>query len=213
MSNQALIEHLSDCVERARVAPLTFGSVFDSLGRDGIAMALLVLSLPFLQPISLGPLAIGGGLVLAGVGWQMARGRTELWLPAKIRDQQLNAANWERLLGALRWLATRVQRITRTRLTHWTDGARGHCIAGWFAVAGGALLAIPMGGMPFNNMLPGLVVAFAAIAVIERDGLMYLFAVFWTIATVVYFSAIVYLLIFFGSEFKAWIAAHLPSWL
>jgi hypothetical protein len=212
MSNQVLLQHLAECVERAHEGPLDFGTVFHALGRDGIAMALLVLCLPFLQPVSLGPLAIGGGLVLAGIGWQMARGRPELWLPEKIRRQRLDAKGWERLLGALRWLVGLTQRFTRTRMTDLTDGERGHRIAGWFAVAGGLLLAIPMGGIPFNNMLPGLVVAFAAIAVIERDGLMYLVAMFWGLATLVYFGLIVYLLVFFGTEFKEWLAAHLPSW-
>lgn len=213
MSNQKLLDHLSDCAERAKTETLTFAQVFESLGRDGIAMALLVLCLPFLQPISLGPLAVGGGLVLVGFGWQMVNGREVLWLPDRIGRQELNAQNWERLLGALRWLMNLVQRLTRTRLTHLTDGARGHRIAGWFAIVGGLLLAVPMGGVPFNNMLPGLVVAFAAIAIIERDGLMYLVAIFWGIATLAYFVLIAYALIFFGSEFKAWVSANLPSWI
>jgi hypothetical protein len=213
MSNESLLQHLESCVERARDTPLSFGTVFGELGRDGIAMALLVLCLPFLQPISLGPLASAGGLVLAAIGWQMARGRGELWLPAKVRDVGLEAAGWERLLGVCRWLVRLFSRITRTRHTQWTDGDRGQRIAGWFAVAGGLLLAIPFGGIPFNNMLPALIVASAAIAVIERDGLMYAMAAFWVVATLAYFALIAWALIFFGSEVKAWIAAHLPAWL
>jgi hypothetical protein len=213
MSNQVLLQHLAECVERAHEGPLDFGSVFHALGRDGIAMALLVLCLPFMQPVSLGPLAVGGGLMLAGIGWQMARGRNELWLPEKIRRQKLDAKGWDRLLGAMRWLVGLTQRFTRTRMTDLTDGERGHRIAGWFAVAGGLLLAIPLGGMPFNNMLPALVVAFAAIAVIERDGLMYAVAVFWGLVTLAYFGLIVYLLVYFGAEFTEWVETHLPSWL
>lgn len=213
MSNESLVQHLESCVERARVKPVSFGEVFHELGRDGIAMALLVLCLPFLQPISLGPLASAGGLVLAGIGWQMARGRRELWLPPKIRDAALEAPGWERLLGVCRWLVRLFSKITRTRYTQWTDGDRGHRIAGWFAVAGGLLLAIPMGGIPFNNMLPSLIIVSAAIAVIERDGLMYAMAVFWTLATLAYFALIAWAFIVFGSELKDWIAAHLPAWL
>jgi hypothetical protein len=213
MSNDTLLRHLETCVERARSAPVSFGAVFEELGQDGIAMALLVLCLPFLQPISLGPLASAGGLVLAGIGWQMARGRRALWLPPKVRDAALEAAGWERLLGVCRWLVRLFARITRTRYTQWTDGERGHRIAGWFAVAGGLLLAIPMGGIPFNNMLPSLIIVSAAIAVIERDGLMYAMAVFWTVATLAYFTLIAWAFYMFGSEIKDWIAAHLPSWL
>lgn len=213
MSNTNLLTHLETCVERARAAPLSFGAVFHELGRDGIAMALLVLCLPFLQPISLGPLASAGGLVLAGIGWQMARGRTELWLPPKVRDAALEAAGWERLLGVFRWLVRLFSKITRTRLTQWTDGERGHRIAGCFAVAGGLLLAIPMGGIPFNNMLPSLIIVSAAIAVIERDGLLYAVAVFWTVATLAYFAIIVWAFWRFGSGITEWITAHLPAWL
>jgi hypothetical protein len=213
MSNANLLAHLETCVERARQAPLSFGAVFDELGRDGIAMALLVLCLPFLQPISLGPLASAGGLVLAGIGWQMARGRDALWLPPKVRDAALEATGWERLLGVCRWLVRLFSKITRTRWTQWTDGERGHRIAGWFAVVGGLLLAIPMGGVPFNNMLPSLIIVSAAIAVIERDGLMYAVEVFWGVATLAYFALIAWAFWYFGSEIKDWMAAHLPSWL
>lgn len=213
MSNQVLLQHLAECVERAHEGPLDFGSVFHALGRDGIAMALLVLCLPFMQPVSLGPLAVGGGLVLAGIGWQMARGRKELWLPEKIRRQQLDAKSWDRLLGAMRWLVGLTRRITRTRMTDLTDGERGHRIAGWFAFVGGVLLAIPMGGIPFSNMLPALIVACAAVAVIERDGLMYAVAVFWGLVTLTYFAVVVYLFLYFGVEAKEWIEANLPAWL
>jgi hypothetical protein len=213
MSNQALVAHLEHCVERARSAPLSIGAVFDELGRDGIAMVLIILNLPFLQPLTLGPVASAGGLVIAGIGWQMARGNETLWLPQKMRDSALNASAWEKLLGACRWLVVKFARFTRTRHTQWTDGERGHRIAGWFAVVGGLLLAFPMFGMPFGNMLPALVVVCACIAVLERDGLMYFFATFWALLMLAYMGTIAYLLIFFGAEFKEWIAAYVPSWL
>jgi hypothetical protein len=213
MSNEALVRHLESCVERARVAPLSFGTVFGELGRDGIVMTLLVMCLPFLQPISLGPLASAGGLVLAGIGWQLVRGRNDLWLPAKVRDAALESAGWERLLGVCRWLVGLFAKVTRTRMTSWTDGDRGHRTAGWFAIVGGLLLAIPFGGVPFNNMLPALIVASAAIAVLERDGLMFAMAAFWVIATLLYFGLIAWAFYYFGTEIKDWIAANLPSWL
>lgn len=213
MSNQALVAHLEACVERARRAPLSIGAVFDELGRDGIAMLLVILNLPFLQPLSLGPVASAGGLVIAAIGWQMARGKPSLWLPRRMRDSALTAAAWEKLLGACRWLVVKFARYTRTRHTRWTDGERGHRIAGWFAVVGGLLLAFPMFGMPFGNMLPALVVVCAAVAVLERDGLMYAYAALFAVLMLAYMAVIAYLLVFFGSEFRDWVAAHIPAWL
>jgi hypothetical protein len=213
MSNQALIQHLEQCVARASQGPLNFGTVLHELGRDGIAMALLLLCLPFMHPFTMGPISVGGGLVMAAIGLQMARGRSELWLPGKLKDAELEAHNWQRLLGVCRWLVKKFQLLTRTRFTQFTDGDRGHRIAGWFAVAGGALLAIPFPGVPFNNMLPALVVASAAVAVLERDGLMYMLSAFWIAFTLIYFGVIVYLLFFFGAEVTAWLEAWLPSWL
>ena len=210
MSHDALLRHLEHCAERSRTERLSFGDICRELGADGLPMALVLLSLPFLQPFTLGPLSSVGGIIIAGVGWQLARGRQELWLPKRLRDAHLTPEHWTKLLRALRWLAGLLARVTRQRLTSLTDGERGRQISGWLAFAGGILLALPFAGVPFNNLLPALMVLSAAAAVLERDGLLYGASLFWCAASIAYFALIVYVIFFLGAEATTWLREHAP---
>jgi hypothetical protein len=213
---QALILLLEQCARDAQHQPLPLGSALDRLEQSSFALVTLLLCLPFLQPLTLGPLSSAGGLVLASLGWQLMRGRASPWLPEKLRNFALSGHAWERLLGALRWLLKVFGGVTRERLTHWVDGARGAYLSGLLIALGGLLLAIPMPIAPFNNTLPALAMVCAALALLERDGLMYLLSVFFTVLTIIYFTLIFYLLFKFGSEAGHWLKTQfpwLPDWL
>lgn len=208
---ETLIRVLSECVERAEHEPLSLGQALDSLKTSAFALSAVLLSLPFLQPLTLGPLSSAGGLVLASLGWQLARGRERMWLPARIYEIKPSTKLWERLLGLCRWLIGVLAKITRERLVSWVDGRTGERLCGGLIATGGILLAIPAPILPFNNTLPALCMLSAAIALLERDGLMVLVSVFWAIATVVYFGAFFYALYFLGGEAVAWLTGWVPK--
>ena len=65
--------------------------------------------------------------------------------------------------------------------------------------------------LPFNNTLPALGMLFAAIALLERDGLMVLVSVFWLFATVAYFTAFFYALYFLGAGATEWVKRFWPG--
>ncbi len=206
-----LIRVLTECVERAEHQPLSLGEVLGSLKSSAFALSTVLLCLPFLQPLTLGPLSSAGGLVLTSLGWQLLRGRDRMWLPAKIYEVKPSPKLWARLLGLCRWLIGLLARITRERLTSWVDGRFGEKLCGGLIALGGALLVIPAPILPFNNTLPALAMLFAAIALLERDGLMVLVSIFWIIATIAYFGAFFYALFFLGSEATEWFKTLLPS--
>lgn len=208
---ETLIRVLEQCVDRAEHAPLNLGEVLDSLKSSALALSTVLLCLPFLQPLTLGPLSSAGGLVLTSLGWQLYRGRERLWLPAKIYDIKPSTKLWERLLGLCRWLINLLARITRERLTSWVDGRAGERLCGLLITIGGVLLVIPAPILPFNNTLPALGMLFAAIALLERDGLMVLVSVFFLIATVAYFGVFFYALWFLGAEATQWFRGWLPG--
>lgn len=206
-----LIRVLTECVDRAEHEPMSLGQALDSLKTSAFALSTVLLCLPFLQPLTLGPLSSAGGLVLTSLGWQLLRGRERMWLPAKIYDIKPSTKLWERLLGLCRWLINVLAKITRERLTSWVDGRFGERLCGGLIALGGALLVIPAPILPFNNTLPALAMLSAAIALLERDGVMVLVSVFWIIATIVYFAAFFYALFFLGAEATNWFKALMPS--
>jgi len=208
---QTLIRVLTECVERAEHAPLSLGEALDSLKTSAFALSTVLLCLPFLQPLTLGPLSSIGGLVLASLGWQLMRGRDVVWLPDRIYQVKPSTKLWERLLGLCKWLVKMLAKITRERLVSWVDGRFGERLCGGLIALGGALLVIPVPILPFNNTLPALAMLFAAIAILERDGLMVLVSVFWIVATVAYFGAFFYALYFLGAGATEWFKTLAPN--
>ncbi len=197
---ETLTKALEDCAVRAKRHSLTLGEVFDSIGEASYGFICIVLTLPFLQPISLGPLATVGGLTFAALGWQWLRGHSSPVLPARVRAAEMNAKTWDALLGVCLSILKFCQRFTRSRHQAWVRGARGRRAAGGTIVIAGLLMAIPFFGLPFNNLLPALAILFICIGELEQDGLMVFVAFGWLVATIVYFVFIFVVLWILGEQ-------------
>lgn len=195
-----------DAAAKAPVPP-RIGDVLGEGGSSAFGFTLVVLCLPFLQPISLGPLGTIGGMAMAGIGWQLARGDARPWLPRKLAEAPLDSAQWAQLAAAARKVLGWAAKVVRPRLGHWTEGRRGHRIAGALVIVAALLLAIPVGGIPLNNLLPALAIICAALALMADDGLMFLAAVFWLLVTVGYFIALYE--VFVAMAMKAWALVQL----
>ena len=76
---------------------------------------------------------------------------------------------------------------------------------GILILVGGALLAMPMANLPLNNFFPALMIFFAALAWIERDGLMLVLSAVWGGVTILYFAAVGAVLWFFGAKPLSWL--------
>lgn len=199
-------EELLLALEAAAVAaePPRIGEVFGEGGASTFAFVLILLSLPFLQPVSLGPLGTIGGLAMAGIGWQLARGDPSPWLPAKLAQTRLDAKQWATLAKAAQRMMGWAALIVRPRGEHWTSGRRGQRIAGSLVVAAALLLAIPIGGIPLNNLLPALAIVCAALALIAKDALMFVFALFWLLVTVGYFLLLYQVIVALALKVWGW---------
>mgnify|MGYP001378677843 CR=1 FL=1 len=200
----ALIHLLTECAVRAAREPTSFGVVLARLEKSSFGLIALVLCLPFLQPVPLGPVAGLCSAVLCALGWQMLRGRSVPWLPARLHRLELSARSWRRLLAVCRTLASLLKRFIRGRLTGWTDGAQGTRLAGGLICSGALLLFLPIPIAPFTNSLPALGIICAAVALLERDGLMILLSALWQIASVVYFALVIWTYVVLGSNAWSW---------
>jgi hypothetical protein len=199
-----LAKALENCAQRARREPLTLGDVLDSIGEASYSFICIILTLPFLQPISLGPLATIGGLTFAALGWQWLRGHASPVLPARVRAARINANSWDVLLGVCLKILRFCQHFTRARFSAWVSGNRGRRVAGLIIIIAGLLMSVPFFGLPFNNLLPALAILFVCIAELERDGLMIFIAFGWLIITVVYFTFVLAMLWFLGEQALAY---------
>ena len=167
-----LVATLRGFAERASRGPLSLGEVSDSLGGSSFSILCIILCLPFLSPVSLGPLATVGGLTLAALGWQLARGHPAPCLPAGIRRIEMSPQVWRGLIQACLRIIGWFGRISRRRQRQRLVGRRGARALGAAIIAAGLLMAVPLFGLPLNNMLPALAIIVLCLAELEDDGLM-----------------------------------------
>lgn len=191
---------LRQCEARAAAGNLTLGEVLDSVREAGYAFICIILVLPFLQPFSLGPLAVAGGLTFAALGWQYWRGYPAPVLPPRLRRAVLTQKTWNLMLDACVKLLGWCGRFSRPRHAARVTGERGRRNVGLILLCGGLLMAIPFFGLPFNNFLPALSIFFICVAELERDGLMVWVAIGWLVATVAYFVAVLLALWLIGEH-------------
>ncbi|MFM9913042.1 MAG: exopolysaccharide biosynthesis protein [Methylophilaceae bacterium] len=202
--DDALVTNLRHFADLASQRPLSFGEAMDTLDSAAYALISIILVLPFLQPIPLGPITILAGLAFVALGWQMLKGHASPKLPQRIRAVELSENNWRLLvtvgIKVLKWCRV----ITRPRLRHLVSGRLGQKIGGSILLVSGVLMAIPFGVLPLNNVLPGLGVFFYCIGELKEDGLMVFIAAFWLLVTVIYFAVFFFALWHFGNEALAY---------
>jgi hypothetical protein len=200
ISYEGVLNALEQCRGDAEHKSLTLGEACNKLHESTYSFICLVLCLPFLQPISLGPLASVGGLTFAVLGFQLARGRETPWVPSRMQKLQFSKKTWEVLIKVFSTVVRVCHRFTRPRLPQLVDGRRGDFIMGSIIVVSGLLMAIPFFGLPFNNTLPALAIVAVCIAELEDDGAFVLVALLLLLVTVAYFAFIFYAL-FSGMTF------------
>ncbi len=184
-----LLATLQRFAEISKTRPLTLGEAIDSIDEAAYAFIAIILALPFLQPIPLGPLSVAGGLAFAALGWQLWQGHATPALPQKLRHVVLSAHIWGLLSRVCLKFLGFCRRFTKPRLTQLVSGRQGQKMGGFILLAAGLLMAIPFGVLPLNNTLPALSILFYGFAELEDDGLMVIVSLFWLVVTVLYFSA------------------------
>lgn len=143
--------------------------IIDGLGERSFGFGLLLFGL--LSAIAIVPgLATITALPLLFFGLQMFVGHSTPWLPKSIAERSFAKRDLEltiqRGVGLMRW----VERICRPRLTFLT-GKFMERVLGLLVFVLALIIALPG---PGTNFPPGVTIAFMAIAIIERDGLLVL---------------------------------------
>jgi hypothetical protein len=199
-----LVKTLHRFADQSKERPLTLGEALDSLDEAAYAFIAIILVLPFVQPVPLGPITVLGGLAFATLGWQLMRGHESPMLPQKMQSIEFSEKSWRILVNVCLKILGFCRKFTRPRHTGLVTGRKGQKIGGFILLSGGVLMAIPFGVLPFNNVLPALAILFYGIGELEEDGLMVFIAFFWLAFTVLYFGAFFVALWFFGQEALAY---------
>jgi hypothetical protein len=182
-----LSDELHALAEQFRERSVPLREVMETLGARASGLLIVILALPFCAPISIPGLSVPFGAVILLLAGCFVIGRPP-WLPARLLAVQLPPKFFRAVLeGASKFIGWIERRLHPRWL--WLTGStallRVHTLA---VCAGALLLLLPLGGIPFTNTLPALVVVLAVLGMMERDGIAIAAAYVTLGLTVVYFG-------------------------
>ena len=148
--------------------PKTIGALTDLIDEKSFALVLMFLLLPSAFPIPTGGVTHVLELIAVLVVLQLVIGRSELWLPRRVREHELGETATGKAVPAIirrvRWF----ERWARPRLAQLLDLRIARSVLGVFLLLFvlGALLAPPFTGL---DTLPSVGVVIVCLGIIFSD--------------------------------------------
>ena len=170
---------------------ITLNQLLERTEGRGFYLVMILLSLPFIVPVSIPGVSTVLGLAVMWLSLRLAFGRTPR-LPKLMGERRLSPAFQKKLLvGSVKFLRL-VEKVVRPRRTPWmaTRPARfGNAVLMAFL---GILLALPFPPVPpLTNALPSYSIILLAASMMEEDGVTIWIAYGVALATIVYLVVIV----------------------
>jgi len=162
-------EVVATAAEAAGDGKVTVGQLIDAFGRRAVGTLLFFLGAIMLTPVGAIPGAplVTTVLVVLLMGQSVVR-KGAPWLPAWIRDAEIDSARLRAGLQRIEPWADRMDRVTRPRLTALFDPS---LTIGWsIGCIAIALSMIPLGLIPFAAAVPSLSLALIGLGMINLDG-------------------------------------------
>jgi hypothetical protein len=200
-----LSEELHALAEQFRERKVTLREVMMTLGGRASGLMIVILALPFCSPISIPGLSVPFGAVIFVLGACFVAGRPP-WLPQRLLAVELPPKFFRAVLeGASKFIGW-IERRLHPRWAWATGSTAIMRVHGLVVCAGAGLLLLPLGGIPFTNMLPALVVVIGTLGMMERDGVAVGAAYGIFVATMVYFATFAGVVIELWEKLTQWIA-------
>jgi hypothetical protein len=192
-------EELLILEEKSQEQKVSIGEIMALLKERAYTFLLLLLCLPFIQPIPIPGLSTPFGLVIALIGVGFLLGQKP-WLPDGLLKIELSKTFLAVALQVMRRLTGILEVVLRPRIISLIANRSMQRLQGFCILGSGLLLCLPL-PIPFTNMLPAATVIVFASATLGKDGFFYLGGIFCFGITVAFFV----LIGFGGSAALAWI--------
>lgn len=184
-----LSSDLRDLLEQANGRALTLGQLESILQGRGFALFILLVSIPFLFPVSVPGLSIPFGVVVMLLGLRIATGQKPS-LPGMILQREVKYATLEKMVNFALKLCSKMEKIVKPRMHFMQRWPWMLKLIGLGIASGGLQLCLPLPPLiPFSNFIPALSIVLLTAGLMERDGLAVLFGYVVNIAAWIYFVA------------------------
>ncbi len=171
--------------------PLVLATLLQETGEQGFGIIIGLLTIPMIIPVPI-PLAgfstlVGGGIAL--MGFQLARGARQPYLPQCLARKELPPTMTRVLLKNLNRVLRPIERLAKTRLVSISHHPAHRRFLGLVLIWDAFLMGLPL-PIPLTNILPGYAILLMAIGILEADGVLILVGYGLTGMTTIFFLSI-----------------------
>ncbi len=171
----------------------SFGAVVDELDQHGMAIVLILFSLPSALPVPAPGYSTILSIPLLAIGIRLLRGKDTVWLPKKVRERSFNPADFQKMKFAMQRLVAVLERFSKPRLGFLVTTKTSKFFLGVLICALACFMAIPI---PGTNSLPAGGIFLIGFGMLEGDGLVSALGVLYSVAAI----AVGTLILLFGYE-------------
>jgi hypothetical protein len=167
---------------------LTLRELLERLGERGLLIFCMILTVPFLLPVSIPGSSLPFGLIIALNAIGIITHRPP-WLPDRLMSRRLSAEHLGTVLEKGERVFKRLERLIHPRLLPITHGPTLGRFNGLLLAFSGILLMSPL-PLPLSNTLPAYGALFLAAGTLERDGYAILAGYVMVLLTIIYIGGV-----------------------
>jgi len=180
-----LSEELAELHARAGDRAVPLREVIYVLGTRAYLLLIILLALPFVQPVPLLGLSTPLGLAIVLIALRLSLGQ-RAWLPMRIQRAKLPAGFFGRVITVTGRLLRFLEPVLRPRWPALTSVGWRNQLHALVILVSALVLLLPL-PIPFSNVLPAWAIFLTACGMLERDGLFIAFGYVAFVLTVLYF--------------------------
>lgn len=187
--------------QEAKVAPLSIAEILRILSGKGRSLILILLSVPFCQPIQIPGLSIPFGLAIAFIGLRTTFGK-RIWLPKKLLEKKIPSPTFEKITDKTLALVRKIKSWIHPRFIWMCHSSCMEKANGLIIFVLGIFLAFPL-PIPLSNLTAAWSIFLVALGMLEDDGVFVLIGYLVSLLTVAFFL----LMGLYTNELKSWFLA------
>lgn len=179
--------------------PITCGELVEELDRHGMAVILILFSVPAALPLPAAGYSTLLSIPLLIIGLRLLAGYDTLWLPVRLRRRPFDTARFNRrVVDAMLHLVHAVERFSSPRLVGLVRAPATRVVIGLVICALACSMLLPI---PGTNTVPAFGIFLIGFSLLEDDGVLLLAGLLCSLLALF----ISLLLIFFGYKSYAWL--------
>jgi hypothetical protein len=167
----SLTDLLDQMADGAEGETITLGDLLDQVGRRAYGPLLFIPALIAVAPTGMVPgMSIVTGSLILLIAGQMLLPLDHPWLPKRLLRIEMRRALFERAIEKTKRVAKRIDRVIKARWVFMAKPPVSYVVAAICVVLAG--LMFPFALLPFAVALPGTAIAFFALGITFRDGVL-----------------------------------------